>query len=62
LDVNEEFRNEIRYYLRIAIGVALAVLGARFGIKIDPPPAPIQTPVVVIQSPPTPVVASEPKK
>jgi hypothetical protein len=36
--VSDELKKEIRYYVRVAVTIGLALIAARLGIKIDPPP------------------------
>lgn len=36
--MSDELKSELRYYLRVAVTIALAIVAARYGIKIEPPP------------------------
>jgi hypothetical protein len=58
--VSEDLKKELRYYLRVLVTVALALLAAKFGIKIEPPPTTILVETAP-GSPPAKVTVVNPK-
>lgn len=43
----DALKTELRYYLRVAVTLAAAVIAARYGVKLEPPPLQVQGPVVI---------------
>jgi hypothetical protein len=58
--VSDELKAELKYYLRVAVTIIVGLLAARFGIKIEPPPA-----TIIVEtspgSPPAKVTVVNPK-
>lgn len=51
--MNDAWKTELRYYLRVAVTLAAALLAAKYGIKLEPPPLEVKGPVVLQLEVPT---------